>query len=194
MTVTCLRFATACGMSGRLRLDLVLNDFVAGALAAGTVTVLSDGTPWRPLIAVADMARAIEWAVLRTPDAGGRFLAVNAGADDWNHRVRDLAHAVAREVPGTAVSINTAAPHDSRSYRVDFSLFRELAPDHQPRETLGGTIQGLAAGLRAMGFADPAFRESDLMRLRALSGHIEAGRLSPDLRWSDPAAPAGASA
>ena len=184
MTVTCLRFATACGWSDRLRLDLVLNDFVAGALAAGAVTVLSDGTPWRPLIAVADMARAIEWAVGRVPDAGGRFLAVNAGADDWNHRVRDLAEAVARELPGTSVSINTAAPHDSRSYRVDFSLFRALAPDHQPRETLAGTIGGLADGLRAMGFADPAFRESDLMRLRVLSGHIDAGRLRPDLRWA----------
>ena len=65
MTVTCLRFATACGMSDRLRLDLVLNDFVASALATGEITVLSDGTPWRPLIDVADMARAIEWAIGR---------------------------------------------------------------------------------------------------------------------------------
>ena len=59
MVVTCLRFATACGMSDRLRLDLVLNDFVACALSTGEITVLSDGSPWRPLIDVADMARAI---------------------------------------------------------------------------------------------------------------------------------------
>ena len=59
MTVTSLRFATACGMSDRLRLDLVLNDFVACAIASGEITVLSDGTPWRPLIDVEDMARAI---------------------------------------------------------------------------------------------------------------------------------------
>ena len=70
MTVTCLRFATACGMSDRLRLDLVLNDFVAGALATGEITVLSDGTPWRPLIDVADMARAIEWAIGRSGRTG----------------------------------------------------------------------------------------------------------------------------
>ncbi len=56
-TVTCLRFATACGMSKRLRLDLVLNDFVANALAKGRIEILSDGTPWRPLIHVKDMAR-----------------------------------------------------------------------------------------------------------------------------------------
>ena len=61
--VTCLRFSTACGMSDRLRLDLVLNDFVAGALTSGRITILSDGTPWRPLINVKDMARAIDWAV-----------------------------------------------------------------------------------------------------------------------------------
>ena len=58
--VTCLRFATACGMSARLRLDLVLNDFVACALTTGKITVLSDGSPWRPLIDIADMARAID--------------------------------------------------------------------------------------------------------------------------------------
>ena len=63
--VTCLRFATACGMSDRLRLDLVLNDFVASAMSTGRITVLSDGTPWRPLINVRDMARAIEWAIER---------------------------------------------------------------------------------------------------------------------------------
>ena len=72
MAVTCLRFATACGMSDRLRLDLVLNDFVAGALATGEITVLSDGTPWRPLIDVSDMARAIEWAIGRDPHLGRR--------------------------------------------------------------------------------------------------------------------------
>ena len=70
MTVTSLRFATACGMSDRLRLDLVLNDFVACAIASGEITVLSDGTPWRPLIDVEDMARAISWAIVRKRENG----------------------------------------------------------------------------------------------------------------------------
>src|SRR5208282_382122 len=107
MIVTCLRFATACGMSDRLRLDLVINDFVACALARGEITVLSDGTPWRPLIDVKDMARAIEWAVRRPAANGGEFLVVNAGADSWNYQVKDLAAAVAQAVSGTKVSINT---------------------------------------------------------------------------------------
>ncbi len=71
--------------------------------------MLSDGTPWRPLIDVRDMARAIEWAIVRRPENGGRFLAVNAGRDECNYQVSDLADAVARQVPGTKVSINTNA-------------------------------------------------------------------------------------
>jgi nucleoside-diphosphate-sugar epimerase len=183
MTVTCLRFATACGMSDRLRLDLVLNDFVAGALARGEVTVLSDGTPWRPLIDVADMARAIEWAATRPAGQGGRFLTVNAGSDARNHQVRDLAQAVARALPGTRVSINTAAPVDSRSYRVDFRRFAELAPGHQPQVTLDGSIERLVEGLRAMRFGDAEFRHSPLIRLQVLQQHREAGRLTDDLAW-----------
>ena len=182
MTVTALRFATACGMSPRLRLDLVLNDFVANALVNGEVVVLSDGTPWRPLINVRDMALAIEWAIIREGDA---MLVVNAGSDRWNYTVRDLADAVAAAMPGTNVSINTAAPPDKRSYKVDFSLFATLAPDHQPKVSLHTTITELINGLRAYGFADRAFRNGRLIRLHMLAGLIESGQLSADLRWLD---------
>ncbi|MCW5558161.1 MAG: SDR family oxidoreductase [Verrucomicrobiae bacterium] len=180
--VTCLRFATACGWSDRLRLDLVLNDFVAGALAAGKITVLSDGSPWRPLIHVADMARAIEWAVA-PGRSGPDFLVMNAGSDAWNVQVRDLAQAVAAALPGTEVSFNSAAPPDRRSYRVDFSRFRALAPDHQPRVGLAEAVEGLRTGLQGMGFADPEFRQSSLIRLHALRGHRDAGRLDERLYW-----------
>ena len=185
MTVTCLRFATACGFSDRLRLDLVLNDFVACALTSGQITVLSDGTPWRPLIDVADMARAIDWACFRAPENGGRMLVVNVGSDARNHQVRDLAHAVANAVPGARVSINTAAPPDARSYRVDFALFRELAPAHQPQVDLAASIGGLVSGLRGIGFEDAEFRRSPrLIRLNTVATLMERGMLSRDLRWS----------
>jgi nucleoside-diphosphate-sugar epimerase len=183
MTVTCLRFATACGMSERLRLDLVLNDFVASALATGQITVLSDGSPWRPLIDVADMARAIEWAVGRSPEQGGRVLVVNAGSKNGNYQVRELAELVAAELPGTKVSINREAPRDLRSYQVDFSLFATLAPAHSPAVQLSQSVRNLFSGLRGMGFCDTEFRSSPLMRLRTLKDHIAQGRLSPDLRW-----------
>jgi len=182
MTVTCLRFATACGISDRLRLDLVVNDFVACAMATGEITVLSDGSPWRPLIDVTDMARAIEWAVTRPLSQGGATLVMNVGADDWNFQVRDLAEAVVAQVPGCALSINHAAPPDRRSYKVDFGLFRALAPEHQPTTTLPQTIARLRDGLAAMGFSDRRFREGHHIRLHVLAEHAAAGRIGPDIR------------
>jgi dTDP-D-glucose 4,6-dehydratase len=184
MVITCLRFATACGMSDRLRLDLVLNDFVACALATGKIDVLSDGSPWRPLIDVRDMARAIDWGITRSSSNGGQFLAVNVGSDDRNYQVKDLANAVAEAIPGTSVSINQAALPDNRSYKVDFSLFCSLAKKHQPQVTLSQSIDMLTKGLRSMGFADPDFRNSTYIRLKVLESHIAGGRLTPDLRWS----------
>lgn len=180
--ITSLRFATACGDSDRLRLDLVLNDFVAGALTAGKITVLSDGTPWRPLIHVRDMAIAMDWALERDSSAGN-FLALNAGSNDWNYQVRDLAEAVTQRIPGTEVSINTDAPADKRSYQVDFSLYRKLAPEHQPEMTLDSSIDGLAARLESMHFRDQDFRNSGLMRLKVIAAHLDAGRLNERLEW-----------
>ncbi len=181
---TCLRFATACGMSERLRLDLVLNDFVACAVTTGRITVLSDGSPWRPLIDVRDMARAIEWAVGRPAEAGGPHLVVNTGRDEWNYQVRDLAQAVADAIPSTEVSINQAAPPDKRSYRVDFSLFRRLAPDHLPQMTLRQTIDELRSGLAGMRFDNADFRSSPFVRLRVLTGLRSRGLLNDDLTWA----------
>lgn len=191
-TVTCLRFATACGMSPRLRLDLVVNDFVACAATSGLITILSDGTPWRPLIHVADMARAIDWAVTRRRDAGGDFLAINAGSNGWNYQVKDLADAVASAVPGAVVSINDKAAPDKRSYRVDFSLFEKLAPDHQPQVDLATTVRELKTGLEAMRFSDSNFRGSQYMRLEVLRRLTALGLLDKELAWTSPRARATA--
>ena len=182
--VTCLRFSTACGMSPRLRLDLVLNDFVACAVAGDPITVLSDGTPWRPLINVADMARAIEWALGRKVQGGqDQALSINIGCDEWNYQVRDLANAVAETVAGGSVSINENAQPDRRSYRVAFDRYRNMAPEHQPQVDLHGAVQELVAGLAAMGFSDRKFRNSGLMRVNHLTMLREKGYLNDDLRW-----------
>jgi nucleoside-diphosphate-sugar epimerase len=182
-TITSLRFSTACGMSDRLRLDLVLNDFVACAVASKEITVLSDGTPWRPLIDVKDMARAIHWALIRNPKDEGAFLAVNVGVDRWNYQVRDLAEAVAAVVPGTVININKDAPPDKRSYRVDFSLYKSIAPNHQPQIELSQTIDELATGMARIGFNDKNFRASQFMRLKVLERHLASGNLDQQLRW-----------
>ena len=184
MVFTSLRFATACGWSTRLRLDLVLNDFVACALTSGEITVLSDGTPWRPLIDVEDMSRAITWAISRAKDDGGQFLAVNAGGNKNNYQVIDLANAVASLIPNTKVSINEDALPDKRSYAVDFSLYESLAPTFQPIISLEDSICRLRDGLQRMNFEDKNFRNSSFMRLNTLRKHMIEGRLGKDLRWN----------
>ncbi|MBI5055564.1 MAG: SDR family oxidoreductase [Nitrospirae bacterium] len=182
--VTSLRFSTACGFSERLRLDLVLNDFVACAVSTKKITILSDGTPWRPLINIKDMAKAIDWAVSRDPRNGGDFLAVNVGSDEWNFQVKELAEAVAAVIPGVDVSINKDAQPDKRSYRVNFELFRKLAPDHQPVVDIKTTVRELKEGLEAMHFSNGNFRNSNFMRLKALNHLRERGLLTEDLEWA----------
>lgn len=182
--VTALRFSTACGWSERLRLDLVLNDFVAGAVASGEISILSDGSPWRPLIDIKDMARAIDWAISRDEAASPSFLAVNVGRDQANYQVKDLAAAVASAIPGTRVSLNRDASPDKRSYRVDFGLFKKLAPAHQPVVGLDRSIRELEAGLRSIGFRDAAFRSSQYMRLNILLKLRTQGLLNDKLEWT----------
>lgn len=182
-TISCLRFSTACGMSPRLRLDLVLNDFVASALSSHKINILSDGTPWRPLINVKDMALAIDWAIGRSP-ASGAFMAINVGSEEWNYQVKDLASAVAAIIPEVEVTINTSAPADKRSYQVDFGLYKIIAPHHQPQLDLATTVRELISGFEVMNFNDSDFRSSDLIRLNKLAALQEKAQLTEDLRWN----------
>ena len=184
-TATCLRFATACGMSDRLRLDLVLNDFVAGALASKRINILSDGTPWRPLIHVKDMARAIDWAVQRDHRDGGTCLTLNVGSDAWNYQVKDLAAAVAKLVPNVEVSINKDAQPDKRSYRVNFDKFTKLAQGFLPAVDLQSAVVDLRDGLVAMHFQDTNFRTGEFMRLVTLKRLRECGQLTDSLVWRE---------
>jgi len=183
MTFTSLRFATACGWSPRIRLDLVLNDFVACALSSKEITVLSDGSPWRPIIDVEDMSRAILWALFREKDYKNNFLIINTGSDRSNYQVKHIANSVAKIVNGTKVSLNEKSPPDKRSYIVDFSLFKKLAPNHQPIITLDESIQRVIGGLVKISFIDSKFRDSSFMRLNVIREHLKNNLLNSELRW-----------
>jgi nucleoside-diphosphate-sugar epimerase len=180
--ITCLRFATACGMSDRLRLDLVLNDFVAGAISAREISILSDGTPWRPLINVRDMARAIVWAHERDASNGGNYVVVNTGSNQWNYQVKELAYEINKILPEINVSVNKDAQPDKRSYKVSFNKFKSLAPDNQPEYNLNNTISDLIDGLSEINFNDKNFRQSRLVRLFVVNELLEKGILDNQLR------------
>jgi nucleoside-diphosphate-sugar epimerase len=181
--ITCNRFATACGWTNRLRLDLVLNDFVAGALINKEISILSDGTPWRPMINTLDMARALDWGISRKKENGGKFLVVNTGSNDWNNRILALAEATAKVIPGVKIQVNPDAPPDKRSYRANFDLFKKLAPDHQPQEDLLSTVTEIKDNLVAMGFNDPEYRQSLFIRLKVIDNLKRKGYLNDKLEW-----------
>jgi nucleoside-diphosphate-sugar epimerase len=181
--VTCLRFATACGASPRLRLDLVLNDFVASALLKKEIEILSDGMPWRPLIDVEDMCKAIVWAKDRHTDQ--HFLALNVGFESWNYRIKDLAIAVSKNLKGVEVRVNPNAAADKRSYRVDFSLYKKLAPENQTPKSLDTTIAELIYNIRSSTFRSDDFRNSHLIRLNTIKNLRDRERLDASLYWID---------
>ena len=180
--ITCLRFATACGWSDRLRLDLVLNDFVAGALVNKKIEILSDGTPWRPLIHVEDMSRAIDWGIHRKQINDDSYIVVNVGSNDWNLQIKELAYQVEKIVPNTSVFIDPNGQPDMRSYRVDFSKFKSLAPDFQPIYTTKNTIEGILKGLKEISFNDSNYRNSQLIRLNVIQQLISKNQIDLDIK------------
>jgi len=182
--ITCLRFSTACGYSPRLRLDLVLNDFVSSAILSKEIKILSDGSPWRPLIHVKDMARAIEWAIVRENKCGN-FIALNVGVDSWNYQIRDLAYAIAEIIPETKVSINKDAAADTRSYKVSFKLLEELAPNYTPKITLIEAIMDLKLGINNYLESGGSFTKNKTMRLAQLRELTNKGLIDKNLFWQN---------
>lgn len=179
-SITCLRFATACGMSDRLRLDLVLNDFVASALVNNKIEILSDGKPYRPLINVKDMARAIDWAILRKE--GDYFETLNIGRDDWNFQIKDLAFAIKDIFGKVEVEINENAQADKRSYEVSFEKFESMAPNHLPLYDIDRTIKELLIGLKSMKFNDTEFRKSNYIRLNTINSLLDSQLIDNNLK------------
>src|SRR4029077_14609382 len=114
-----MRNATVFGVSPRLRLDIVLNNLAAYAHTTGRITLLSDGTAWRPLVHVRDVAKAVG-TLLAAPGDAIRGESFNIGTNEQNYRVRELAEILAG-VTGCEIEIAAGSSVDNRSYRVDFS-------------------------------------------------------------------------
>lgn len=179
MMVTCLRFATACGYSPSMRLDLVLNDFVANAMIRKEISIQSNGEPWRPMIHVDDMARAIDWACQRD---GDQYLMVNAGHMVNNFQVSGLAHMVKMQILDTKIWINTEAVPDKRTYRVNFSFYHSIVhPRFAPSVTVAVAIRQMINLLSRAGLNAESIDHPDYYRLRTLQGMIDAGKLDNDL-------------
>lgn len=174
-----MRNATAFGFSPRLRADIVLNNLVGHALLSNTVRVLSDGTPWRPLVHADDIAAAVV-AALTAPASVVSTRAYNVGTERNNRTVAEIAAAVVDAVPGSELLITGEAGNDPRSYRVDFSRARkELGFEAQ--WTIPDGAAQLAREYRARGLTQEAF-DRRFTRLAVLRARQEAGELDATMR------------
>lgn len=176
-----LRNATAYGFSPRLRCDIVVNDLVGRALLEREVTVLSDGTPWRPLAHVEDIAAAAV-AAIDAPREAVHAEAFNVGRDADNHQVADLAGCVAGAVGDVEVRVTGEHGPDPRSYRVDFGKITQHLPGFTPTWDLERGVRQLYAAYREHGLTVDGFATT-FRRLPWLLAQLAQGRLDADLRW-----------
>ncbi len=180
---TYLRNATAYGASPRLRLDIVVNNLTAVAMTTGEVLMESDGSPWRPLVHVADISRAF-LAVLQAPRELVHDEAFNVGRSQDNVQVRDIAELVNEAVPGSRVSFAEGAAPDSRSYRVDFSKLNQTFPGLALRWSVSAGVPELARAYAEGGLSYDDFTSSRYVRLRKVRELRTAGVLDDMLRRS----------
>jgi nucleoside-diphosphate-sugar epimerase len=177
-----MRSATAYGVSPRLRVDLVLNNLVGWAFTTGKVRILSDGTPWRPLVHVQDISRAA-LALLEAPADVVHGEAFNVGKASENHQVRDLAEIVRETVPNCEIEYAGNGDPDPRSYRVDFSKFDRTFPDVPMQWTARAGAEEMLEAYRGIGLTLEEFESHRFIRLKHLKQLLDSQVLGTDLRW-----------
>lgn len=181
---TSMRNATAFGYSPHLRVDIVVNNLVGHAIATGQVLMTSDGTPWRPLVHIADISGAA-LAILEAPREVVHDRAFNIGSTSVNHQIREIAELVAESVDGTEVAFGTDASPDVRDYKVDFSRLAQDLPDFSIQWSLVDGIEEMVEAYQRHGFDQESLTGPSFIRLRRIRQLLDAGQLDDRLRWQD---------
>jgi nucleoside-diphosphate-sugar epimerase len=179
---TFLRNATAYGASPRLRGDVVVNNLVGLAFTTGVVHLMSDGTPWRPLVHVEDISAAF-LAILEAPRELVHGEAFNIGRTAENYRIREVAEMVREVVPGSEVSYAEGAGPDKRCYRVDCAKLASVLPELELRWTVRRGIEQLYQAFKEYGLALEDLTGSRFQRIAHVASLIEGGLLEEDLSW-----------
>jgi nucleoside-diphosphate-sugar epimerase len=182
---TFLRASTAYGVSPRLRFDLVLNNLTAWAFTTGRVYLKSDGTPWRPIVHVEDIARAYV-ATLAAPRETIHNAAFNVGVTTENYQIRELAEIVQEVVPDCRIEYAPDASPDKRCYRVDCNLIATALHGFKPQWTARRGVEQLYAAYREVGLTLEEFEGPKYQRIAHVKHLIADGRLSDELRWRGP--------
>jgi nucleoside-diphosphate-sugar epimerase len=183
---TYMRNATAYGVSPRLRLDLVLNDFVASALTTGRILIKSDGTPWRPIVHIRDIIAAM-LCVLDAPKSTIHNATFNVGQTEENYRISELAEIVAETVPGSHIEYAPGGGPDKRCYRVNCDKVRDALPNFRPAWTARTGAQELYDAYQAAGLVTDDLNDSRYFRVKRVQSLQKTGRLDTSLHWKNEA-------
>ncbi len=177
-----LRNSTVYGFSPKFRNDLVVNNLVTTALAFEEIRILSDGTPWRPLIDVRDLGRIfIEFLTVDSGKINGKI--INIGFDENNLQVKDIVSIVQKYVPNCKVVYTGEHGKDTRSYKVNFDKFKSLFPKINQEWTLDKSIEDMVESLKNMNFGKEEFESGKFTRLAALKNLSSSKLITPDLYW-----------
>lgn len=176
---TFLRASTAYGLSPRMRFDLVLNNLVAWAHSRRTVKLKSEGSAWRPLVHVEDIASAFIATVEAPREAVHRGV-FNVGATDANYRVRDIARMVRDMVPGALIAHAADARRDARSYRVRCDHIARALPAWRPRWTCRDGIAQLLDAYAAQGLSGTEFESARFNRIAHMHQRMAEGTADRD--------------
>jgi nucleoside-diphosphate-sugar epimerase len=167
-----LRNATAYGHSPMLRIDLVVNNLLACAVATGEIRIMSDGSPWRPLTHCRDIARAFV-AFMDAPREHIHNKAVNIGGNSENYQVRDVGDKVKELIPSAKITYTGEVGVDPRNYRVKFDLLSKLLPHFKLQYTLASGMEELHRKLIDHGFGKKDWDGDQFVRLRALKRRLD---------------------
>ena len=178
---TFLRNATAFGASPRIRFDIVLNNLAGLAWTTGRITMTSDGMPWRPLVHVQDICRAVI-LTLRAPrgDVAGQVM--NVGDNDHNYRVREIADAIGRVFPNCKIELGDNAG-DNRSYRVCFDKIAKVLPGFRCEWDADRGARQMRRLFEHIGMEPRDFNASPFTRLRELQRLLDTKQIDADFYW-----------
>jgi nucleoside-diphosphate-sugar epimerase len=179
---TLLRSSTVYGVSPRLRGDLVVNNLVGYAITTGEVRLMSDGTPWRPLIHVQDVCQAFI-AVLEAPRELVHKEPFNVGAISENYQMKDVAEIVREAVPHSVVSFADGAGPDVRNYRVSFQKLSEALPSFIPSWTVRRGVEELLDFYTRAGLTLEDLTGPRSQRIKQIKQLMSKGFVDADLRW-----------
>lgn len=176
-----LRNPTVYGLSPKMRFDLVLNNFAGCAATSGKIRVMSDGSPWRPMIHVRDLAHIFS-EMLEMPEDLVKKQIINAGFDEQNYTVKDMAETVS-DVSGAAVEYTGEHSKDSRSYKVSFAKIHSIMQDLKPRWDIRRGAKEIINSVSQSGLSENDFAGSKFIRMRRIQELLKSNRIGGDLRW-----------